>query len=66
MRNTTKLKVLLMKYTVSLDMNEDDSWLLLLTDKATNDMKQFEGPSYSKVLAMAYSYLLKELKQKDL
>jgi hypothetical protein len=62
MRNTTKLKVLLLKYTVSFDMDADESFILLLTDKATNDMHQFEGKSYSKVLAMAYSFLLKELK----
>jgi hypothetical protein len=65
MRNTTKLKVLLLKYTVSFDMDDDERFTLLLTDKATNDMHQFEGESYGKVLARAYSFLLKELKKKE-
>lgn len=63
MRNTTKLKILLQKYTVSFDMDDDDIFTLLLTDKNTNHMQQFEGKSYSLVLAKAYSYLLKSLKQ---
>jgi len=62
-RNTTKLKILLQKYTVSLDMNEDESFVLLLTDKTNNNMQQFEGESYSAVVAKAYSYLLRTLKK---
>jgi len=44
-RNTTKLKILLKKYTVSHDMNDDESFVLLLTDKATTKcmlMKSFK------------------------
>ena len=63
MRNTTKLKLLLQKYTVSLDMDDDEGWVLLLTDKLDNDMHQFEGESYSRVIAKAYSFLLRELKK---
>lgn len=63
MRNTTKLKLLLQKYTVSLDMGEDGGFILILTDKSNNDMQQFEGESYSKVIAKAYSFLLRELKK---
>ncbi|MCW5908510.1 MAG: hypothetical protein KIS94_11675 [Chitinophagales bacterium] len=62
MRNTTKLKTLLLKYTVSFDMDADGLFTLLLIDKNTNHTKRFEGESYSKVLAKAYSYLLKEVK----
>ena len=62
MRNTTKLKILLQKYTVSLDMNDDESFILLLTDKSNNEMHEFEGESYSVVIAKAYSYLLRTLK----
>ncbi len=65
MRNTTKLKVLLLKYTVSLDLDDDGCFVLLLTDKSNNDMKQFEGKSYSQVLAFAYSFLLRELKNQE-
>ncbi len=52
-----------MKYTVSFDMSDDGIFTLLLTDKADNSMQHFEGSSYGKVLAMAYSYLLKHLKE---
>ena len=62
MRNTTKLKTLLLKYTVSLDMDDDQQFKLMLTDKQTNEAQLLEGKSYSDVLARAYSYLLKELK----
>jgi hypothetical protein len=63
MRNSTKLKILLQKYTVSLDLDSDDLFILLLTEKGNNNMQQFEGKSYSAVLAKAYSYLLKSLKE---
>ena len=65
MRNTTKLKTLLIKYTVSFNMDDDGLFVLLLTDKNTNNMQQFEAESYSKVLAKAYSWLLKKLKEKE-
>ena len=63
MRNTTKLKILLQKYTVSFDMNDDETFVLLLTDKSNNEMHEFEGASYSVVVAKAYSYLLRILKE---
>jgi hypothetical protein len=62
MRNTTKLKILLQKYTVTLDRGDDEVFVLLLTDKNSGKMKEFEGQSYSIVLAKAYSYLLRVLK----
>ncbi|MCX6290812.1 MAG: hypothetical protein NT126_03520 [Bacteroidetes bacterium] len=65
MRNTTKLKTLLIKYTVSFDMGDDELFKLMLTDKQTNDGQLFEGKSYSIVLSKAYSYLLQQLKKTD-
>lgn len=63
MRNNTKLKTLLLKYTVSFDMDDNGLFTLLLTDKNTNNTHAFEGESYGKVLAKAYSYLLRVLKE---
>ena len=63
MRNTTKLKALLIKYTVSFDMNDDEIFRLMLTNKQNNSGQLFEGESYSIVLSKAYSYMLKELKK---
>jgi hypothetical protein len=62
MRNSTKLKTLLLKYTILLDITEDGMFKLTLSDKQTGKAQQFEGESYGKVLDKAYSYLLKELK----
>lgn len=62
MRNTTKLKILLQKYTVTLNRDEDEIYKLRLTDKNRGTQQEFEGASYSVVLAKAYSYLLKVLK----
>ena len=62
MRNTTKLKTLLIKYTICLDRNEDEQFVLVLTDKQTNESELFVGKSYSTVLIKAYSYLLKIVK----
>ncbi|MDZ4824152.1 MAG: hypothetical protein SH856_11890 [Flavobacteriales bacterium] len=65
MRNATKLKTLLMKYTVSLDMSDDQVFKLILTDKQNNSAQLFEGKSYSVLLGKAYSYLLKQLRNSD-
>ena len=62
MRNNTKLKALLLKYTILLDITNDGLFRLLLTDKQTRKTELFEAESYGKALAQAYSYLLRELK----
>jgi hypothetical protein len=61
MRNSTKLKTLLIKYTITLDRGEDEIFKLMLTDKLSNEAHLFEGPSYASVLSKAYSHLLKEM-----
>ena len=62
MRNNTKLKILLQKYTLTFDRDEDEIFKLRLIDKNKGNIKEFEGPSYGDVLSKAYSYLLKVLK----
>jgi hypothetical protein len=62
MRNNTKLKTLLLKYTILLDITDDGQFKLILTDKQTRKTELFEAESYAKVLSKAYSHLLKELK----
>jgi hypothetical protein len=63
MRNSTKLKTLLIKYTITLNRGEDEIFRLMLTDKNNYSTQQFEGLSYAAVLTKAYSYLLKEMKK---
>jgi hypothetical protein len=65
MRNNTKLKALLMKYTVTLDMDDDQLFRLVLTGKDDGSGQIFDGASYGMVLSQAYSYLLKQLKKPD-
>jgi hypothetical protein len=63
MRNTTKLKAILLKYSVCMDMSDDGLFTLNLVDKMRPDkMQTIEGKSYSYVLTKAYSFLQAELK----
>lgn len=63
MRNTTKLKILLQKFKITLDMDLDGQFTMLLTDKDTGKIHELEGKSYSIVIAKAYSHLLRVLKK---
>ena len=62
MRNTTKLKILLQKYRITLDMDVDEQFTLMLTDKDSGRIFEIEGKSYSIVIAKAYGQLLRVLK----
>lgn len=62
MRNTTKLKQILLKYDLDLSMEDDGLLKLTLVDKITGTLTRYEDPSYSKLISYGYSYLLKEIK----
>jgi hypothetical protein len=62
MRNTTKLKQILLKYDLALSMEEENLLKLTLVDKNTGSFACFENSSYSQLLSKCYSYFLKELK----
>jgi len=62
MRNSTKLKNILLKYSLALDMDDGELFHLTLVDKVQNTMSSFEGKSYGDVLKLAYSFMLKEIK----
>ena len=64
LRNNTKLKHLLLKYTVSFDMQDDGIFKLMLTDKINNETHLFEGKTYVAVMTKAHQHLMKELKNK--
>lgn len=65
MRNTTKLKNILRKYNVQLEMNDDESFKMFLTDKINRNQQMIEGNSYADVLKKGYSFLLKVLKEEE-
>jgi hypothetical protein len=62
MRNTTKLKQILLKYDIALSIEEDNLMKLTLVDKNTGNLTSFEHTSYSHLLSKCYSHFLKEIK----
>jgi len=64
MRNTTKLKQILLKYDLDLSMEDDGLLKLTLVDKDSGTLTRFEDPSYSKLISFGYSYFLKEIRLK--
>jgi len=62
MRNTTKLKQILLKYDLALSMEEESFLKMTLVDKTTGKMESFEHASYSQLISKGYSYLMKALK----
>jgi hypothetical protein len=62
MRNTTKLKHILLKYDLALSMEEENLLKLTLVDKITGSLASFEHSSYSHLISKCYSHFLKEIK----
>lgn len=63
MRNTTKLKQILLKYDIGLSMEEENLLKITLVDKNTGRFTIFESNSYSRLLSISYSHFLKQLKK---
>lgn len=62
MRNTTKLKHILQLYTVSLDIDTDDTIHLTAISKRTKSAETFIDKSYSTVIGKAFSHMMKSVK----
>jgi hypothetical protein len=62
MRNTTKLKQILLKYDLALSLAEENLLRLTLIDKLTGKIQDFDHSSYSHLISKGYGYLLKSLK----
>ena len=65
MRNTTKLKHLLVLYYLDLSMDDDGLMHLTITNKNTGDQKQFESTKYAVVIDKAFRYMSKATKKSD-
>jgi hypothetical protein len=63
MRNTTKLKQILLKYDIDLSLDEDGLMKISLIDKSTGAMVRYENSSYSTLISKCYSHFLKEIKE---
>jgi hypothetical protein len=63
MRNTTKLKQILLKYAITLTMDDDGLFTLALDDKHQHEENVFfEGKSYAIVVDKAHRYMNKKIK----
>jgi len=65
MRNTTKLKQILLKYDVDISMDEENLMKLTLVDKITGSLTFFEHNSYSQLINKGFSHFMKELKKAE-
>jgi hypothetical protein len=63
MRNTTKLKQVLLKYDLALSMEEENLLKITLVDKDTGSFTCFEHTSYSQLLSKCYSFFIREMKE---
>jgi hypothetical protein len=65
MRNTTKLKHMLLLHTIELEMDEAGTFRLIMKNKDSGQIEIVEGKSYSIVLSKAYSIFLNKLKNSE-
>ena len=63
MKNTTKLKNVLQLYTINLDMDDEQIFQLTLTGKRNGNSELFTDKSYTIVVAKAFGYMKKNLKE---
>ena len=62
MRNTTKLKHVLSRYSMGVDLNDEGIFCVTLVDKFNHDkMYSLEAESWSKAMVKAYSHLIKSI-----
>ena len=65
MRNTTKIKHLLVLYFLDLSMDDDGLMHLTITNKTTGQQKEFESTKYAVVIDRAFRYMSKETSKTD-
>jgi hypothetical protein len=63
MKNTTKLKLILQLFSLSLEMDEEETLHFTLTDKRTGERKIFIDKSYSVVVQKGFVFMKKKLKE---
>ena len=63
MKNTTKLKHILQLYTISLDIDEDETFYLTAINKRTKSVETFNDKKFTVVIGKAFSLMMKEIKK---
>lgn len=54
-----------MRFSVLLDMDENDNFYVTLTDKITGIEELIKAPNYSSAIAKCYSHLLRTMKEAE-
>jgi hypothetical protein len=65
MRNTTKLKHILMLHTVSFDQDDDGLITIILHHKTSGEIWEHTSRSYSILISKAYGHFKKGLKDTE-
>jgi len=65
MKNTTKIKLILQLYTITLDMYEDENLQLTLTDKRNGEKHTLIHKNYTAVVRMAFVYMNKQIRSQE-
>jgi hypothetical protein len=64
MKNTTKLKLILMMYSVSFDMDEDENLQMTITDKRNGEKETFIHKNYTAIVSMAFVYMNRQIRNR--
>ena len=65
MRNTTKIKHLLVLYYLDLSMDDDGLMHLTITNKTSGEQEKFESTKYATVIDRAFRYMSKETRKSN-
>lgn len=56
----------MLRYTACFDMDDEGNFRLTLVDKMdVHRIREFEGASYAAVLTKAFSFMMRELKNRN-
>lgn len=64
-KNTTKLKAVLLKYSVTFDMSDDEIFTATLIDKTTGVGTELQADSYTHIINKIYYYMKAELRKEE-
>ncbi len=65
MRSSIKLKILLQRYSIQLELDVEEMLILRLTDKVHGEVEQFRGKTNSVLIGKAYAHMLRTLKEEE-
>jgi len=63
MRNSTKLKIILEIYSLSIEMDDDEAIHVTAINKLTGAKETFIDKTYTRVIEKVFAYMKKQLKE---